>query len=244
MQMQNATNPLVTMYHTQLEASRRFAEVVFAGTEKIDRVMIGATQRVFNEQLNFAQALTSARDPRAVGSTLQSSFLARNPDEAVSYQKEIVRIVAEMQNEISRSMQDYIEQMRTSATSSATKPLEAAQAQANDVMFNPMTSMFSVWESAFKEVAEMTKKNMAAARSAVEDAASRTTQQVATYSDTAATMAQQATTQAASAADQAASATAQAVRGATVTATEGGGGEAASDEKRGGAGPSGAGRRK
>ena len=42
--MQHASNPLVTMYNTQLEASRRFAEAVFSGTEKIDRVMRGATQ--------------------------------------------------------------------------------------------------------------------------------------------------------------------------------------------------------
>lgn len=94
--MQNAMNPLVTMYQSQLEASRRFVDAVFSGTEKIDRVMIGATQRVFNEQLNLAQAMTSARDPRTVGTTWQSTMLSRSPDDAMNYQKEIVRIVAEM----------------------------------------------------------------------------------------------------------------------------------------------------
>lgn len=237
--MQNATNPLLTMYQTQLEASRRFAEAVFSGTEKIDRVMRGATQRVFNEQLNLAQAITAARDPRTVGSTLQSSLLARNPDDAVSYQKEIVRIVAEMQNEISRSMQDYMEQIRNNATTSATRPLQAAQAQANDAVFNPMTSMFSVWESAFKEVAELAKKNMVAARGAVEQAAGRSAQQMTSYVDAAAGSAQDAAT---SAVDQATAVATQASRSTASAAAEADA-AASAEDKRGGQ-PSGGGRKK
>ena len=231
--MQHASNPLVTMYNTQLEASRRFAEAVFSGTEKIDRVMRGATQRVFNEQLNLVQAITSARDPRSVGTTLQSSLFTRNPDDAMNYQKEIVRIMAEMQNEINRSMQEYMEEIRTSTTTNAAKPLHAAQAQANDAVFNPMTSMFSVWESAFKEVAEMAKKNMVVARGAVEQAAGRSAQQMTTYMESAAGAAQDAMN---SAVDQAAR-TAATVVAATDGAT------ASSDDRRGGH-SSGAGKKK
>lgn len=171
--MQNVLSPMVNIYQTQLEASRRFADAIFAGTEKIDRVVIGATHRAFTEQLRFAQALSSVRDPRNFGGTLQSSLLTRNPDDAMNYQKEIMRIFAEMQNEIGKSMQDYIEQLGTNAATSATSPLNAAQEQANDAVFNPMTSMFSVWESAFKEVAELAKKNMVVARSAIDNAASK-----------------------------------------------------------------------
>lgn len=214
--MQNGSNPLVTMYNTQLEASRRFAEAVFAGSEKIDRVMRGATQRVFNEQLDLVQAITSARDPRTVGSTLQSSLFTRNPDDAVNYQKEIVRIVAEMQNEISRSMQDYMTEIRSGATTSATRPLQAAQVQVNDTVFNPMTSMFSVWESAFKEVAELAKKNMVAARGAVEQAAGKSAQEMASYVESVAGTAQDAMNRTM---EQGATAASQVARGAT-TETE------------------------
>lgn len=229
--MHEATNPLVSMYHTQLEASRRFADAVFSGSEKIDRVMRGATQRVFNEQLNLVQAMTTARDPRAVGTTLQSSLLNRNPDEAVSYQKEIVRIVAEMQNEISRSLQDYIEQIRTDATTTTTRPLQVAQEQANDAVFNPMTSMFSVWESAFKEVAELAKKNMVAARGAMEQAAGRSAQQMTSFVDTAASGAHEV---ARNAADQATLVTTQASRGAAATAASDADVSPSGDDKRGG----------
>lgn len=218
--MQNVLNPMVTMYQTQLEASRRFADAIFSGTEKIDHVVIGATHRVFTEQLNFAQAMATVRDPRAVGSTLQSSFLSRSPDNVVNYQKEIMRIFAEMQNEIGRSMQEYVEQLGTHAATSATMPLEAAQERANNAVFNPMTSMFSVWESAFKEVAELAKKNMMAARSTMEDAAS-------SYVNVAAGSARET----ASAVESASSSTAQAARHATTAATAAG--EEGGEEKRG-----------
>lgn len=231
--MQNGSNPLVTMYNTQLEASRRFAEAVFAGSEKIDRVMRGATQRVFNEQLNLVQAITTARDPRTVGSTLQSSLFTRNPDDAVNYQQEIVRIVAEMQNEISRSMQEYMTEIRSGATTSATRPLQAAQTQANDAVFNPMTSMFSVWESAFKEVAELAKKNMVAARGAVEQAAGKSAQEMATYVEVATGTAQDAMNRTV---DQGATAASHAARGAATEAET----VASAEDKRGGqpSGPS------
>ncbi|MGE5651861.1 MAG: phasin family protein [Bacillota bacterium] len=171
--MQNVLSPMVNMYQSQLEASRRFADAIFAGTEKIDRVVIGATHRAFNEQLKFAQAMSSIRDPRNVGTTFQSSFFSRNPDDTMNYQKEIMRIFAEMQNEIGRSMQDYIQQLGANTPANAAAPLAMTQAQANDAVFNPMTSMFSVWESAFKEVAELAKKNMVAARSAIDSAATK-----------------------------------------------------------------------
>ena len=237
--MQNASNPLVTLYNTQLEASRRFADAVFAGSEKIDRVMRGATQRVFNEQLNLVQAITSARDPRSVGTTLQSSLFTRNPDEAVNYQKEIVRIMAEMQNEISRSMQDCMDQMRSGAATGATRPLQGAQAQAADTVFNPMTSMFSVWESAFKEVAELAKKNMVAARGAVEQATGRAAQQAAAYAGASTGAVQDAIN---SAVDQATMVTTQAARSAATMAAEADG-AGSSDDRRGGH-PAGSGRKK
>jgi len=171
--MQTVLSPLATMYQTQLEASRRFADTMFSGIEKIDRVFLDAAHRVVLRQLNFAQAMTTVRDPQSAATTMQSNLLARNPDEAVNYQKEIMRVFAEMQNDIGRSLQDYIEQLGANAASSTAAPLEAARDRANDATFNPVTGMFSVWESAFKEVAALARKNMVVARTTMEDAASR-----------------------------------------------------------------------
>jgi len=172
--MQHVFSPLVAMYQTQLEVSKRCADAVFSGTEKLDRAVIEATHRAFNEQLNFAQAITAVRDPQSAGNTMRSRFLSRTPDDALSYQTEIMRIVTEMQTDIGKSLQAYVDQLGVSATSgvSAVRESSPLQLQSTDAAFNPMTSMFSVWESAFKEVASMAKKNMMAARSTMEDAAS------------------------------------------------------------------------
>lgn len=208
--MQNIMTPLVTMYQTQLEASRRVADAVFSGTEKIDRMMISATHRAFNEQINLAEAMTTARDPQTAGSTLQANLFSRNRSTAADYQKEIMRIFAEMQNEIGRSWQDYIRQMRAQAASNSTRPLEAAQARASDTVFDPMTSMFSVWESAFKEVADLARKNMGEVRTVAGDTVGKTLQDVGNYADVAAASAEDT---AKNAADVAASA-ANALKGA------------------------------
>lgn len=240
--MQNVLSPMVNMYQTQLEASRRFADAIFSGTEKIDRVVIGATHRAFNEQLRFAQALSSVRDPRNMGSTFQSSFFSRDPDDAMNYQKEIMRIFAEMQNEIGRSMQDYIEQLGTTAATGATAPLGVARDQANDAVFNPMTSMFSVWESAFKEVTELAKKNMIAARGAIDSAASKAREGAEAAVSTAGAGARDTT---ASIADAAAGTTSTIAKSAATMAEES---AAGAEDKRGptGAGPApvGGGKRK
>lgn len=193
--MQNIPNPLVAVYQTQLEASRRFADAIFAGTEKIDRVMIGATQRAFNDQLDLVQAMTMVRDPQRAGLPLRSGFMTRSSDDVINYQKEIVRIVAEMQNEIGRGMRAYMEQLRTqagrtvavtnqAAQAAAGQPSDEARAQATDAL-NPVTSMFSVWEAAFKEVADLAKKNMSAARSAADDAITRGAQGATNYTSAA-----------------------------------------------------------
>jgi phasin family protein len=194
--MQNVLNPMINLYQNQLEASRRFAEAVFSGAEKIDRVMIGATRNAVAEQLNFAQAISSVRDPRSIGTALQSTFMSRNPEDAVHYQREMMRIFTEVQNDIGRSMQEYIERVSGNAASSSMRmserSSEPAREQANDAAFNPMTSMFSVWESAFKDVAALAKRNMSNARASVDDAATRSLHNVGNYADVAATATQQA----------------------------------------------------
>jgi hypothetical protein len=173
--MLNVANPMVDMYQTQLEASRRFADVLFSGTERIDRVVLEAAHRAFTDQLKFAQAVMSARDPQSVANA-QSSYFSHRPDNAVNSQKEIMRIFAEIQNEIGRSMQFYVEQLGSSVATNTSAPFQATQERANGAAFNPMTGMFSVWESAFREVASMANRNMAAARTTFENAASTATE--------------------------------------------------------------------
>jgi len=195
--MQNALNPLAGVYQTQLEASRRLADAIFSGTQKIDSVMIGATHQFFTDQLDFVKALTTARDPGSVGSALQSRMMARNSNQATEYQRELVRIVVEMQSEIGQSMQEYVEQCRTQAVDgiktpfaglSASPATGAAADNATASNTNPMTSMFSVWENAFKDMTTLAQRNMGAAVSSI-NSVSKTASDAATSLSSAATSA-------------------------------------------------------
>jgi len=177
-------NPLVTIYQAQLAVSKRLADALFAGTQKLDRVMIDASHRAFNEQLDFAHAIATGRAPQTVGAALQSGFLAHSPDGAVNDQKEIMRIAIEIQDEIGRSLQDYMEQLGSHVDHNAVKSLlGASQARATDASFSPMTSMFSIWESAFKEMRTLAGKNMSLASASVEDVTGKETKTAGNYAD-------------------------------------------------------------
>jgi len=172
--MQQVFTPLAGLYQCQLEASRRCADAIFFGTERIDHIMLDATHHAVMEQLNFAKAFSGASsDPRAAGSLLQANFLGRQSGDAVNYQKEIAQAVTQMQSEIGRSLQDCMEQMRSQAVIPAPAgaiPSFSAAKAGGDAGNNPVTSIFSVWESAFKEVASLARTNMALAASAAESA--------------------------------------------------------------------------
>ncbi len=171
--MQNMSSSIVNLYQNQLEASRQLADAIFSGTEKIDRVVIDATHRAFTEQLEYAQALAGARDQGSLPSLPPS--LMPKPENAINYQKEILQVFAEMQNDIGKSIQQYVEQIGNTAPEGAARGAETTQRLAkgafNPGAFNPVTGMFSVWQSAFNEVAALANRNMQAARSNFENAA-------------------------------------------------------------------------
>jgi len=164
--MQNMPSSIINMYQNQLEASRQLADAIFSGTEKIDRVVIDATHRAFTEQLQYAQALAGSRDQLSL--TNLPSLLPK-PETAVNYQKEILQVFTEMQSDIGRSIQQYVEQMSSTAAAGAARGTETAQRSADGAL-NPMSGMMSVWESAFKEVTALANRNMQAARSSFENA--------------------------------------------------------------------------
>lgn len=168
--MQQVSNPVANIYQTQLEASRRFADAVFSGTERLDRTLIEATHQAITDQLNFAQAIASGSDLRTAAPNLASGFFQSKSDGTANYQAEIIRIFAEMQAEIGKSMQQYMEHIGTQAASVPTQAVQSVQQASSDTQYNPMTSMFSVWESAFREATSMAAKSMEAARANAERA--------------------------------------------------------------------------
>jgi hypothetical protein len=165
----NVLNPIADMYQTQLEVTRQFADTLFSGTEKIDHVIINATHRALTEQLRLAQALAAVRDPRGLASL--QSMLVPHPENAANCQREVLQVFAEMQAEIGKSMQQFIEQLGSNAANSTAKRLGVAREQLNGAPFDPITGMLSVWESAFREATAFTNKNIIAAAATMEDAA-------------------------------------------------------------------------
>lgn len=165
--MQNPLMPIASMYQTQLEASRRFADAVFAGTEKIDHVLIDATHRAFTEQVRFAQSLAGVRDPQSAANAQSNYLSSQRPDVALDYQRELMSIFSDMQTEIGQSMRQYFEGVGQSALTAAQSERDAGE----ETDFNPMSGMFAAWESALREATSFAGKNVEAASNSFRGAA-------------------------------------------------------------------------
>lgn len=180
--MQNMANPFLGMYQTQIDASRRFLDTIFSSTEKIDHVFRGAAHRAVNEQLNFAEAFTHAKDPASLSAVWQSRMVSRNSDQAVNYQRELIRIVVEMQSELGKGVQDYVEQLRTQTTGGLIRQDSVSTASpTSETMSNPMNSLFSAWQSAFKEASSRAQRNLSTVNSAFSNTGASTARETSRY---------------------------------------------------------------
>ncbi|CAM8625495.1 Phasin [Oxalobacteraceae bacterium] len=165
-------NPVVDMVQYQLDASIQLADVVFSGTEKIDRAVLDVTHQAVDSQLKLVRAITNMRDPSRMAD-LQSA-IAQRPEKAMHCQQQIMSALAEMQTEFSRSVREYIDRVSHTAAEqveSAQHQATSRQSQSGEAMVNPFTGMMGVWEQAFREVSRFATQNMTAARSNVETAA-------------------------------------------------------------------------
>ncbi|TFW08501.1 hypothetical protein E4K72_07735 [Oxalobacteraceae bacterium OM1] len=162
--MQAASNPLAMLVQAQLEVSRRCADAVFSGTEKLDRMMIEAAQRAISNQLRLAKSLAANGNPGQA----MSEPLGPSPAELSNYQTQFVQVLVEMQNDIGRSWQDYLQQLGAPVRDAA--PADPGPTTDGHSVPDPVTGMFSLWQSAFQEAASLAQRNMDGARAAMESA--------------------------------------------------------------------------
>ena len=160
--MPDLLTPLSDLCQTQLDTSRRMNDAVFSSTGKLDRILLDFTYRAFDDQLRLAQATGNTRDLQVLA-TLQATFWSAKPDQVQSLQKEFMRILAEMQNELGRVSQAFIEQF--SAISLRAVPASLSQSGAapnrTSSASMPFAPMISAWQTAMQGVAQLARRTMA-----------------------------------------------------------------------------------
>ena len=173
-------NPMIDLVHYQLEASMHLAEVVFSGTEKIDRAMLDVTHQAVDGQLTLARAVTDLRDPARI-EALQES-LASRPEQAMHCQRQIMSALVEIQSEFGRSIRHYLERCGQSAAQQAGEVMHSAESGAGSghlpgtlmQSMNPFTGMLSVWEEAFREAGKLANQNLLVASGSLESGSAAT----------------------------------------------------------------------
>ncbi|MEO6351841.1 MAG: phasin family protein [Burkholderiaceae bacterium] len=166
--MQNPESAITDSYNNQLHATRQLAECVLTCTEEIDQVVLSAAHALFNEQIQFAQALLTSRDMKQIA-LLQSSFLSHTPDYVAKCQKDILQICQEMQNKLGKTMEQYFEHTsNVPLMPISMMPLTMPGKKGNGDLMGPMTDMFNVWSSTFKEASTLATHNLETARNTFE----------------------------------------------------------------------------
>lgn len=175
MNMQKLYGPMANIFQTQLEASRQFADALFSSAEKIDHVLLAASHRACIEQLRFAQSLATVRDVQGAADA-QAKFFSQRPDRAMNYQQEVIRVFSEVQTELGKSMRTYVEQMGSLGNGAVSEFASAVEPDTTTAMeaYNPLTGIFSAWQTAFREAASATSRNIEVARTTFENAVNTT----------------------------------------------------------------------
>lgn len=175
--MSDMSSSMAELYQTQLEASRYFGGMLFANTKKIDRLVIDAAHHALAEHADFVQSIAAARDPQGIASA-QITYFSRRPDSVFGYQKELMRIFSEMQNDIGRSIQEYAGKVGGRMTRQVSTPINAVPQHTVEAARNSAATLTSVWESAFRDAASLANGNLAAAQSAFKDTENATVNKV------------------------------------------------------------------
>ena len=180
--MSDLLTPISDLFQTQLETSRRISDAVFSGTGKLDHAVMEAVHHAVDEHLRFAQAIGQARDPQTL-SNLSSTYWVSKPSDVQTLQKNVVQIITEMQNEVGRSTQAYLDQLRSKTMHQVSPNAYASSAGFGQSGLNPFSTAVSAWESSMRGMSVIAEKVIATARAGTTRASS-----VAARSATAATL--------------------------------------------------------
>jgi hypothetical protein len=163
--MQKPPSNVSKSYQRQMDASRDIAETIFHGTDRIEHLMIETTRKAFDEQMKFFQALATVRDTKSIAA-VQSAFFSATPEKMTAAQLELIKIVTDAQKQITSTMDRYraslgVDTMSASATSDVKSALNQPYNSISSI--NPLASVFSMWEKAFKESFELANRNYGSA---------------------------------------------------------------------------------
>jgi Phasin protein len=153
--MQANSNPVLESYQHQMDASREVAGVVFDVADKMEHLVLDATRKAFDERMRFYQSLTDVRAPQDV-LAFQAEFFSHTPEHLLKVQQEWVRIFAESQEKISKTVQHYKVGFNGDG---AIQPLSSESDGASHAS-GALTSIFSMWDKAFKQTIAMATGSM------------------------------------------------------------------------------------
>jgi phasin family protein len=160
--MQNPAASMMQSYQHQIDASRHIGDAMFDSADRVEHLMIDATRKAFDEQMKFYQELAAARDPQGIAA-LQTAFFSHTPEQMTKVQQDLMKIVADAQQQIARTMEQYKTDLNGGLSLSTNDALSAFNQSSNgSPATSALTGVYSMWDKAFKESFAMANRTIAA----------------------------------------------------------------------------------
>jgi hypothetical protein len=161
--MQSPSRSALEAYQEQIDASRHLADTVFNGTDRLEHLAIETARNAFDAQMRFYQALMAAQDQKSM-TALQTAFISQAPEHMIKVQQELIKIVSDAQQQITGTMQRYRSTLGSTAPLSIPMmPTDHSGATNGVPASAALTSVYTLWEKAFKETLATANRTMATA---------------------------------------------------------------------------------
>jgi phasin family protein len=157
-----------------VEALLGLANAQFAAYERLWELNLNATKSVFVDTMNYARAVTSAKDPQEV---VNLSAAAAQPalEKALAYSRQVYEVSSKAQGEFTRVMEEQAAEVNRSMVALLDKLAKNAPA-GSDVAVAAVKSAIAAANTAYdsfskvaKQASEMAEANLNAAATAARD---------------------------------------------------------------------------
>jgi hypothetical protein len=154
-------NPIANFYEAQTIATAEIARAALDGLQRLQKLTLQAMRDSASGPLSLAQSMATMRDGGNVSRSV-SEAAAPAAEQGARYQREMVQVIAAMNNDIVRASYSMMERMRDALGAATQGPMTMSAAlpdlgTGGQDLTNPMAmydSAMRQWQTAVQQVME------------------------------------------------------------------------------------------
>ncbi|MEP6608116.1 MAG: phasin family protein [Burkholderiaceae bacterium] len=170
MAQRTPTNPFAGFYEAQSVATAEIVQAALNGMQRLQQLTLQAMRTGAGNQFSLAQAITGIRESKDVNRAVADAA-APAAEQSARYQRELLQVISDMNNEVVRASYSMMERMRDAFAEAAPGAISMPSAMAGfahggDSLTNPMAlydSEMRQWQTAVQQMTDAPSASMSAA---------------------------------------------------------------------------------